>query len=382
MADWKDFFEDGKEFRGQFLDAIEQRQSRTRASAPPPPLIRFCPLCDKPFTEETVLLEHVRHVHGPQHVYLRLNGSVIRDVGWAVNGISELIVVPIGFPKISVQLRAEQFSRSIQATDDTDLLTCIPADFEGQLAIDVSGGLSGKRTFVVYTRSLPEFRQDILDSSITTLSTESLARNEMPDVNSWRHRIESHGELESRYLNGFFEYALAFHLDEYGNRTMAKHHFDESLGLLLPFRTPMAKSAQCVLGLRMNCFGVLRHAARNSVLALCDIFFNCSAAGRPAHETKNDPNPFITYADEFILLLVQSIANFCRAEYAECLNSLRALEFHPSAREKNNEDKLLLLSARLHKAIGNRTVASEAYDRLQFHPDFGNEAKEFINGAD
>jgi len=331
MADWKDFFEDGKEVRGQFLDALEQRQNRTQKPRQEPLPVRFCPLCDKPFIEETVLLEHVRSVHGPQHVYLRLNGSVIRDIGWAANGISELIVVPISFTEISVELNAHKFTQSIRVTDNTDLLAYLPSAFEGELTIEVSVGLSAKSRFVVYARSLPEFRHDALDSLIVNLSSEALAAKEMPHVHSWR-RLQTLNDLETRYLNGFFEYVLAFHLETSGKRKVAKHHFDESLGLLLPFRTPLAKSAQCVLGLRMNCFGVLRHAPRSSVLALCDKFFNSSSGAETGPRITEDPNPFITVERlnasimRSYIELAQLSERRLRARRQERIRGLRAFE--------------------------------------------------------
>jgi hypothetical protein len=203
----------------------------------------------------------------------------------------------------------------------------------------------------------------------------------MPDVSLWRGRVPRLNDLETRYFNGFFEYALAFHIETFGERKRAKQHFDEALGYLLPFRTPLAESAQCVLGLRMNCFGVLRRAPRSSVLAYCDSFFNGDVASLPQSQIADEPNPFITYADRFTVLLVTSISNYSRADYTECKSNLHALEFHPSAAEKNNEDKLSLLSARLHRIVGPRSAALEAYSRLRFHPDFGSEAKEFISGA-
>jgi hypothetical protein len=59
---------------------------------------------------------------------------------------------------------------------------------------------------------------------------------------------------------------------------------------------------------------------------------------------------------------------------------LAALEFHPSAREKNNEDKLSLLSARLHRRVGRAVEARAAYEIVRYHPVFGMEAEEYLNG--
>ena len=75
MADWKDFYEDNKEFQGQYLDSLAEgrRPRETEKSLRTPPL-QFCPLCHAAFLDDVELARHVQAAHGPEHVYLRVNG--------------------------------------------------------------------------------------------------------------------------------------------------------------------------------------------------------------------------------------------------------------------------------------------------------------------
>jgi hypothetical protein len=59
---------------------------------------------------------------------------------------------------------------------------------------------------------------------------------------------------------------------------------------------------------------------------------------------------------------------------------LEALTFHPSAKDKNNEDKLALLAARFSRQTGRVSDARRSYEILHYHPLFGTEAEEFLHG--
>jgi hypothetical protein len=131
----------------------------------------------------------------------------------------------------------------------------------------------------------------------------------------------------------------------------------------------------------MNCFGVLERAPRKSLVSATDHFFNRpfpSQWVRPA--TTEETNPFMTYADEFTIRLVSVIADFYDGNPSICAAGLEALEFHPSGREKSNEDKLLLLRARFERRAGDARQAREKYELLRYHPLFGTEAEEYLNG--
>jgi hypothetical protein len=382
VADWKDFYEDNRESWGQYLDSLDAKKRPREAlrAAAPSPRVEFCPLCHAAFIENG-LAKHIRSVHGPQHIYLRVNGRIIRDLGWAEQGISELSLVQLGFPDATVELTAAGFRKELQVSGNENLRRRLPSSFEGELTVRVTPSSAPARQFTVYARSLPEFRRDDLDSVIQQMSEEDRRKGAMPDIGRWRAEIGHLGVLEQRYLDGFFEYTLSFYLEQRGHSKMAKQHFEDALGLLLPFRTPLAHSAQCVLGIRMNCFGVLARAPSGSVVAASDKFFNkpFPSEWNPASDC-DAANPFMTYADEFTIRLVSVTASFYGDDEAVLVAGLEALSFHPSGKDRNNEDKLALLEARSRRRYSQVVEACRAYELLRYHPLFGNEAEEYIHG--
>jgi hypothetical protein len=382
MADWKDFYEDNREFRGQFLDSlVERRGSKATTDAPPAVPLRFCPLCHSAFIEDLDLASHIQSVHGPQHIYLRVNGRIIRDLAWAEQGISELRLVLLGFQDATVEISGPQIDKSLSVSGDQNLKRLIPDRFEGQLSLRVSPTGAAARQFTLYSRSLPEFRRDSLDDLIQELSAKDLTEHGAPDIIRWRERIGELGILEGRYLNGFFEYLLAFYLESQRQPLKSKQHFEDAFGLLLPFRTYLAHSAQCVLGIRMNSFGVLSRAPRKSIVAASDHFFNQPFGAEWVSVAQPESaSPFMTYADDFTIRLVQVVSDFYASDTSICRAGLNALEFHPAAREKNNEDKLALLKARFHRKAGRSHEAYASYELLRYHPQFGSESESYIHG--
>lgn len=381
MADWKDFYEDNRERRGQYLDSLDaKRRPQEARETAPSPRVEFCPLCHGAFLEGG-LAEHIRSVHGPQHIYLRVNGRIIRDLGWAEHGISELRLVQLGFDEAIVDLSAPQFRKQLSVSGNENLQRHVPSGFEGQLTIRVTPNSAPARQFIVYARSLPEFRRDDLDAAILQKSGKDLRAGTMPDIGQWRGQIHHLGVLEQRYLDGFFEYTLAFHLEQQTQSKMAKQHFEDAFGLLLPFRTALSHSAQCVLGLRMNSFGVLDRAPSDSIVSASNNFFNHHFPSKWIGPSNDDAaNPFITYADEFTIRLVRDTASFYGPDEKAFKAGLEALSFHPASKDKNNEDKLALLRARSYRRDGQASEARRTYEILLYHPLFGKEAEEYIHG--
>ena len=125
---------------------------------------------------------------------------------------------------------------------------------------------------------------------------------------------------------------------------MAKQHFEDAFGLLLPFRTPLAHSAQCVLGIRMNSFGVLDRAPSDSVVSASDKFFNEPFPSEWRRASDRDTeNPFMTYADEFTIRLVFVTASFYGDDKSAFEAGLGGAFISSACERQNNEDKLALL---------------------------------------
>jgi len=166
MADWKDFVEDNRERDGQLLDSLEARH-RPQVEPSPPPVLH-CPVCLNAFYSDDSLEAHITQVHGPQHVYLRVNGSIIREVAWAERGIQTISVVLLGHPQAKVQIHAGAARKTLTAESEASLQQHVPKGFEGELHIDVEPEGGRRRAFSVYCHSLPEFRQDDIDCRVQT----------------------------------------------------------------------------------------------------------------------------------------------------------------------------------------------------------------------
>jgi hypothetical protein len=232
MADWKDFVEDNRERAGQFLDAVTERLRSQTTQIPLPPLLR-CPVCLIAFYADEALQNHITSVHGPQHVYLRVNGNVIRDVAWAEHGIHTTSVVLLGHAAAHVAVRTGAATQTLVATSDQSLTNCWPQGFEGEIHIDVLPYDGKQRSFVLYSRTLPDFRQDHLDCQLWALLQEFCVQPVFPDLKKWHSLPQAaadSSELGQRYVNGFFEYAAGFALERRGETGAAKEHLEDAFG--------------------------------------------------------------------------------------------------------------------------------------------------------
>jgi hypothetical protein len=209
MADWKDSVEDNRERAEQLLHSLEARYPSGAKMLPPsPPPVRYCPVCLSAFYSPDGLEDHIRQLHGPQHFYLRVNGSVVREVAWAEKGIRSIGVVLLGYSNATVEIEAGGRRKLLTVETETSLLGEVPPNFEGEVQIDVRPHGGRHRAFGVYCRSLPEFRQADLDREVWDLQQEFIREGSTPDLRAWREfcgvNVNS-SSLEDRYVNGFFE---------------------------------------------------------------------------------------------------------------------------------------------------------------------------------
>ncbi len=383
MADWKDFVEDNRERAGQLLDSLEARHPSGQVESPPP-AIRYCPVCLNAFYSPDGLEDHIRQVHGPQHVYIRVNGGIAREVAWAERGIRSIDIALLGYSDARVEIAAGDTHKSFTAETGRSLLEEIPPGFEGELRIDVLPQGGRHRSFIIYCRSLPEFRQDDLDRRIWDLQQEFMRSGTPPDLKAWRENCGVAGNsstLEDRYVNGFFEYTMGFSLEKRGDTKATKEHFEDAFGYLLPFRTLLAEQAQCILALKMNCFAVLERCSNESLFSPTRVFF--LHYPKLWKEPKNWPakDSFGLVADDFTLRLVRVVAMFYGTGDAEFWQGIEALKFHPAASERNNCDKLHLIEARASVNKGHPKRAREFYRFLRYNPYFGLEAEEFLKNG-
>jgi hypothetical protein len=385
MADWKDFVEDNRERAGQLLDSLEARYPSRAAVLPPlPPPISYCPVCLNAFYSPDALEDHIRQVHGPQHVYLRVNGTVVREVAWAERGIRTIGLVLLGYSNAAIEIEAGATRKLLTAKTETALLGEVPPNFEGEIRLDVQPNGGRRRAFTIYCRSLPEFRQADLDRKIWDLQQGFIQDGSTPDLKVWREfcgAARNSSSLEERYVNGFFEYTMGFALERRGQTKAAKEHFEDAFGYLLPFRTLLAEQAQCILGLKMNCFAVLQRCGDDSLFSPARVFFLRYPDIWKQPKSWPVKDSFGLYADDFTLRLVRVVATFYKRDDAEFWQGIEALKFHPVGEERNNLDKLQLMQARAFVKKSDEERARESYRLLRYNPYFGFEAEEFLKNV-
>ena len=146
-------------------------------------------------------------------------------------------------------------------------------------------------------------------------------------------------------------------------------------------KASLAEQAQCILGLKMNCFAVLQRCGGESLFSPARVFF----LGFPDvwKQPKSWPvkDSFGLYADDFTLRLVRVVATFYKHDESEFWQGIEALKFHPAGEERNNLDKLQLMQARAFLKKSNHERAREFYSFLRYNPYFGFEAEEFLKNA-
>jgi hypothetical protein len=143
----------------------------------------------------------------------------------------------------------------------------------------------------------------------------------------------------------------------------------------------LAEQAQCILGLKMNCFAVLQRCADESLFSPAVVFFLRYPDIWMQPKIWPMKDSFGLYADDFTLRLVRVVANFYKHDDAEFWQGIEALKFHPAGEERNNLDKLQLMQARAFVKMSNRERAKEFYHSLRYNPYFGVEAEEFLKNA-
>jgi len=114
-----------------------------------------------------------------------------------------------------------------------------------------------------------------------------------------------------------------------------------------------------------------------SLFAAADAFFN-----RGEREwTRSGPVPRVdggVYADDFTLALLDAIECFYTDNSLEMERRLAIVHAHPWMRDRNNEDKVRLLAARVCDRRGDHAAARLEYEFLMHHPFFGKEAQDYL----
>lgn len=379
MGILSDTFEDNAELAGQRF-ASDFVHYRDFSGVEVQITVEKCPFCFKAFPV-TDLNNHYQDSHKHEHCYIRLNGAIIRDIGWAEKGISSIELGLLGYEEVEVKIRFVDQVHSFSTNQNLDILSSIPVDFEGELNIEIHPKLSASKYFSIFCKTIPKFRRDDIDGLILALQSELDASTNSLDLGKWKLKFKGFPnvtELEKRYFDGFYEYALGSFLEKNNKYKEAKQHFEDAFGLLLPFNTPLAQTATRIMGFKMNCFAFFEGCLQNSPFAPADAFFNKAKNPLETSFTRAEPSSLGIFIDRFSHLLLDTLFCFYHNPEEEMPILMDALQRDPLSKEKNNADKLNLLKARYFNYSGQTDKAADAYSFLQYHPIFGEESKLFI----
>jgi len=278
---------------------------------------------------------------------------------------------------------------------NTDLLKHIPADYVGEVHVSVAHGRTDQQ-FLMYFNTEPPFSTRELNRLVVSLQ-DRLEQGIEPDWGAYQQRQRSlaRNRLEKQYLDGFFEYSLGFCLEKKERWQESGTHLETAMQLLHQYATPLAQTARRVLAIRMNCFTPLKHCEQTSVFypartffVTCDLTLPETLRDAPTPDDvgfHNGPYDALATSDErvyidgFTELVLVAIKAFYARDFFTLAGTLETLERHPLATDTNNEDKLLLLKARGTRVRRDRRTARKIYERLLYHPIFGQEAQEFCN---
>jgi len=362
--------------------------------APPPEV--SCPVCDRVFGSDLSLNNHIARDHGQEHVYIKANGRVVRSTEVFREKVLQCDLILLGLDRVTATIQTGTHRKQCVIDAKTSLLEHIPADYVGEVHVAVTHGRTGQH-FLMYFNTEPPFSTRELNRLVIALQ-ECLEQGTEPDWATYqrREREIARNRLEKQYLDAFFEYSLGFCLEKQERWRESGTHLETAMQFLRPYGTLLARTARRVLAIRMNCFTPLSQCQPSSVfypartffvngnLTLPDKLCDGPAAPDDVRFRKGPPDALATrdqrvYIDGFTELVLVAIRAFYARDYVTLTGTLETLERHPLATDTNNEDKLLLLKARCARVRRDRTTARKTYERLLYHPIFGQEAQEFCN---
>ncbi len=357
-------------------------------AAPPPPQVKYCPLCFDGYLDDTDLQRHIARVHGKQHIYLTINGIVVRDVCWTTREIDQCELVLLNHPEVVVRVKTNGQDKDRFHTASTcSLRSRFPtATFQGRIDVLVDGrAIPMTREFTIYKGKQPDFRADMLDCGINAIQS-SIRQAETIDLakafEQLRRSDMNMNDLERRYVRGFEEYCHGFQLDVQGSHERGRHCLEMAMELLLPFQTANANAARNVLALRMNCFATFKACEEDSPFSLVKHFF-CDEYREPdtvcLPEMKSALDSLEVLIDPMSETFLSALVDFYRQDHGEVFRRLDLALSSGLVRDRNDEDKLSLLEARTYRHRGEHEKAVDAYTKIVPHPLFQKEAGEYCD---
>ncbi len=389
MGIFLDIIEQTAEKYGQFID---QTRSVALNRLPPSlpeksPVFYECPFCGDVSLSVDAQKQHIIEKHANQHVYVKADNKVINDVFFVEGSLSSLDVVILGNQVGKVKMNVGDAHYEAQNISGTkSLMKHLKGFKNGVISIFISV-LSTSKEYTIYCNEQPEFTSEDLDRSALEYLFIPLAQGKAPDFSYFNsHYITKvNNKLERRYAAGLHDYSLAFFMAL--NKENAKEYFESALSNLLIFNTNFAMTARRILALRMNSFRLLYKCRINSRFYLANQFFNVTesryeiasvSSFNDKFGEKIDLTEYGVFIDEFTETFLSALNAYYNNDFNILAGLTEQLNKMILPDERNNQDKLFLLHARIARKIGKITEAKEYYQNLIYNPLFADEAEELL----
>jgi hypothetical protein len=338
------------------------------------PKLIYCPLCEVGFLEESVLDRHIAGAHGKQHAYLKVNDQIVRDVCWTKNPIKKCELVILKIDSVEVGIQVEGHSARFQLSKTASLLDRLPVSpVEGMIKIEVRSS-PFSRSFTLYQGRQPTFRSDRLDSMLRQLMENPIEIGKA-DLIGIRDRCQKLGlnDLEDRYLKGVLEYCHGTSLEIEGKIGPARDRLESAMDLLIPFATPIAEQVRPALTLRMNCFAGQWGCSSDSCFRIAETFFCTDSQSDPTPESTASASEPSIWLDPISAQILEALRAFEANNCGKVFSILKSI----TVRDRNDEDKTILIEARAEARTGNVRRALAVYEKFVDHPIFGKEAEQY-----
>src|SRR5438552_1320607 len=99
----------------RYIESNPGTRSASEPGGAPPPapktVLRYCPPCVQGYLEESSLDQHVAREHGKQHIYLKVNDRIVRDICWLSRRLDKCDLVLVEMPATHVEIEFNGTSR-------------------------------------------------------------------------------------------------------------------------------------------------------------------------------------------------------------------------------------------------------------------------------
>ena len=179
----------------------------------------------------------MHEAHAGQHIYIRANGRVARELHYFREPLVALECVNIGHEGVTAEISTATTSHRLAVGGKETLESLLPTHFTGEVQISLYTETRLRATYFLYFVEKPRLESGALDKHVFELQL-ALESGQVPDWRSFESARDDPARslFERDYMNGFYEYSLAFYLEKDGQASSSK--FEKAMTLLSKFNTP------------------------------------------------------------------------------------------------------------------------------------------------